>query len=65
MGGWKEHAIFIFSIKNTDETYDLGIINAGQGSEIQGIDGDLTNGIVIFKNINEEKITNFVLKYNK
>ena len=64
LGGWKGHAIFMFYEKNEDnDTYDFGVINAGEGCDIQGIDGDLTKGIIIFKNIELENINNFFKKY--
>jgi hypothetical protein len=63
--GWPSHAIFIFYEKNEDETYDFILINAGLGSEVQGIQKDLCNGIIIFKNINWCNIKNFIIDYRK
>jgi hypothetical protein len=39
------------------------MINAGEGSEIQEIYGDLYNGIIIIKNVSLEKIKNFLKFY--
>ena len=62
--GWKGHAILLFYEKQQNSNnYDVGIINAGQGTEIQGIYGNLCNGIIIFKNISLDKIKDFLTKY--
>jgi hypothetical protein len=61
--GWKKHAIFLFYEKQSNETYNFGLINAGDGIEYQGVENDLCNGIIIFNNINWENIKNFLLKY--
>ena len=50
--GWYKHAILIFYEKIYDNYYTVGIINAGEGSNIQGIQNDLCNGIMLFNNIN-------------
>jgi hypothetical protein len=49
-------------IKN--KLFNLGIVNCGQGAELQGSNHDLCNGILIFKNIPEKKINDFIESYN-
>ena len=61
--GWAEHIITIFCKENDDQTHNLGIINCGQGAEFQGHNDDLCNGIIIFKNIEYEKIYKFFNEY--
>ena len=63
--GWTEHAIVIFVKRNEDETYNLGIINCGQGNEFQGRNNDSCNGIIIFKNHNKDEILVFFNSYQK
>jgi hypothetical protein len=65
LGGWEQHAIFMFYEKNNNELYDFGVINAGEGCNIHGIDGELTNGILIFRDIKLENINDFRIKYLK
>ena len=48
-------------IKN--KLFNLGIVNCGQGAELQGSNHDLCNGILIFKNIPEKKINDFIKFY--
>ena len=64
LAGWVGHVIFLFYKKISNDNYDLGIINAGEGSELQGVDNDLCNGIIIFHNITEQKLDNFLILYN-
>jgi len=64
--GWPKHSILIFYEKITGtEQYDVGIINAGQGVEIQGAIKNLCNAIIIFKNISQTKLYNFLDNYDK
>ena len=63
--GWIEHAIIIFITKITETNYDLGIINCGQGSEFQGYNNILCNGIIIFKDKLDTKINDFLNSYKK
>jgi hypothetical protein len=62
--GWREHSILLFWEKQSDETYNFGIINCGQGVDIQGTNNNLCNGIIIFKKINKQNIDNFLRTYN-
>ena len=61
LAGWPGHTIFI-SVQYDEITrqYDFIMINAGEGSAIQGIYGNLCNGIIIIKNVSLEKIKNFL-----
>jgi hypothetical protein len=61
--GWTGHAIFIFWEIQEDKSYDVGLINCGQGVEIHGYNHTICNGILIFKNIIKEKIENFISSY--
>lgn len=64
LAGWPKHAIFIsVQYDNISKQHDFIMINAGIGSEIQGIYGDLCNGIIIIKNVSLEKIQNFLKFY--
>ncbi len=63
--GWEKHGIFIFYKKNSDDSYDLGMINAGEGAELQGVFGDLCNGIIIFHSITKERLKKFLDRYRK
>ena len=60
--GWKGHAILLFWEK-VDDNYNFGLINCGQGSEFQGYNSVLCNGLIIFKNITKERINNFLTTY--
>jgi hypothetical protein len=71
--GWKGHAILLFFEKiheeKNEETgkitkcYNLGLINCGEGISIQGHNGILCNGLIIFKNIDEAQIIKFFNNY--
>ena len=61
--GWPKHNIFVFYEKNADGTYQVGVINAGQGSEIQGINGSKCNGILIFQNVTRANLELFLNEY--
>jgi len=62
--GWREHAILLFWEKQSDNIYNFGIINCGEGADIQGTNNNLCNGIIIFKEINKQNIDNFLDTYN-
>jgi hypothetical protein len=64
IGGWPGHLITLFIHKNLDDTYNFGIINAGQGVEYQGISNELCNGIMIYTNIMSRPICEFLTQYN-
>ena len=66
LGGWTGHAILLFYEKNKNDSnlYDIGIINAGEGSVLQGYADDICNGIIIFKNIPLQKLLSFITDYN-
>ena len=68
--GWTGHNIIIFikiqqviSEIETENKYDFGIINCGQGVELHGYNDELCNGIVIFKDNLQEKIILFFNMY--
>jgi hypothetical protein len=61
--GWTGHAIFIFWELQLNGLYNVGIINCGQGIELQGFNNDICNGILIFKNIEKERVNNFITYY--
>ena len=63
--GWLKHGISIFYEKEVSGNYILGIINAGEGIEYQGIVNEYCNGIMIFNNITKDTLTNFLKKYQK
>jgi hypothetical protein len=63
--GWNSHRILIFYKKISYNNYNLGMINAGEGSELQGVFGDLCNGIIIFHNITKEILKKFFDRYEK
>ena len=63
--GWKGHAILLFWEKQMDgNNYKFGLINCGKGAGIQGSNGFLCNGLIIFENISKEKINNFLTYYH-
>lgn len=62
IAGWPGHAIFIF-IEPSNFGYTVGFINTGEGAEIQGIDGDMCNGIITLKIMNIKNIKNFLASY--
>jgi len=62
--GWKGHAILLFWEKQLPGTnYIFGLINCGQGIELQGHNGILCNGLIIFKNITSARINSFLITY--
>jgi len=61
--GWREHAILLFWEKQENQLYNVGIINCGEGAEIQGYNGIKCNGLFIFKNITKERVNNFLEAY--
>jgi hypothetical protein len=61
--GWVGHAILLFFEKIDDNTNNVGIINAGEGVSIQGTNGDSGNCIIIFKNIQNDTLYNFLKDY--
>jgi len=70
--GWNGHAILLFLEKTKKETlvsgeifryYNLGLINCGEGIDIQGNNGILCNGLIIFKDIQEQSIISFFNTY--
>jgi hypothetical protein len=62
--GWTGHAILLFYEKEEDsDLYRIGIINAGQGVDIQGCSADLGNCIIIFNGIEYEKLYAFFEAY--
>jgi len=63
--GWKSHCILLFWEKQPDESYDFGMINCGQGCDIQGKNNILCNGLIIFKKITKTNIDNFLETYQK
>ena len=73
--GWNGHAILLFFEKMREETteasrevtkfYNLGLINCGEGIDIQGHNGILCNGLIIFKDITENLIINFFNYYEQ
>ena len=63
LSGWKGHGILLFWEKQTNEMYNFGIINCGEGIEIQGYNEILCNGLNIFKNITKERIDSFLQTY--
>ena len=63
--GWYEHAILLFWEKQANGLYNFGMINCGQGADIQGANNILCNGLIIFKDIKENNINNFLETYQK
>ena len=63
--GWREHAILLFWEKQTNDLYNFGMINCGQGADIQGANNILCNGLIIFKDIEKDNINNFLKTYQK
>lgn len=62
--GWRGHAILLFWKKQLPGTdYIFGLINCGQGIELQGHNGFLCNGLIIFKNITSARINSFLTTY--
>jgi len=61
--GWTGHAILLFYEKKSEDVYSIGIINAGEGVEIQGHSTDLGNCIIIFNNISYTNLYNFLDAY--
>ena len=61
--GWKGHAVMIFYEK-TDNKYNVGIVNAGQGVNFQGIKNNMCNGIVVFTDIEQSNVQNFLDAYS-
>jgi len=59
--GWEGHAISIFIEYKSEDEYNVGIINCGQGSEIHGYEGNYTFGIIVFRNITGVQIKRFDL----
>ena len=67
--GWTKHNIIIFFNKQSsiedDNKYEFGIINCGQGANIQGCNNSTCNGIIILKNIMKNNILEFLRCYKK
>ena len=61
--GWTGHAIIIFINKQNDNKYEFGIINCGEGADIQGCNNCSCNGIIVLKNIEKHKILTFLIYY--
>jgi len=61
--GWNGHSILLFWEKQTEDNYIFGLINCGQGIELQGHNGILCNGLIIFKNITVARINTFLVTY--
>ena len=61
--GWTDHNIIIFVNKQQENKYEIGIINCGEGFQFHGFNESLCNGIIIFKDISENKILDFFNKY--
>jgi hypothetical protein len=60
-----KHSILFFIHKTLDEKYDFGLINAGQGCEIQGVNKELCNGIIIYREVTIVQIQKFINEYIK
>lgn len=64
--GWYKHCICMAYEKRRDsDLYNMLIINAGQGADIQGVTGDLCNGIIIISNIKWDYLSNFLNSYKR
>jgi hypothetical protein len=63
--GWPGHVILLFYEKISEDLYDVGLINAGEGVDIHGIFNDSGNCIIIFKDISKEKLHKFLDNYIK
>jgi hypothetical protein len=63
--GWNGHAILLFWEKQANDLYNFGMINCGQGADIQGANNILCNGLIIFKDIEKDNINNFLETYQK
>jgi hypothetical protein len=61
--GWRGHAILLFWEKQENNIYNFGLINCGEGNDLQGNNGVLCNGLIIFKNIKMECINDFLSTY--
>ena len=59
INGWKGHLISIFIEYISDDNYNVGIINCGEGSDIHGYEDNHVFGIIVFTNITRIKIKNF------
>jgi hypothetical protein len=63
--GWNKHAILLFWEKQANDLYNFGMINCGEGADIQGANSILCNGLIIFKDIKKDNINNFLKTYKK
>ena len=64
--GWKNHCICIIFELKPNQTFDIILINAGQGTDLQGdIQNELCKGILIFPNIAEKTAQKFLVEYLK
>jgi hypothetical protein len=54
--GWEGHAISLFIKYNSEDNYNVGIINCGLGAEIHGFQDNYTFGIIVFENITRVQI---------
>jgi hypothetical protein len=63
--GWQGHSILLFWEKQPNELYNFGMINCGQGANLQGSNNVLCNGLVIFKDITKARVDDFLQTYKK
>jgi hypothetical protein len=63
--GWKGHFILLFWERQPNQSYNVGMINCGEGCGIQGKNNVLCNGLVIFKDITKVRLDDFLQTYQK
>ena len=66
INGWKGHLISIFIEYISDNIYNVGVINCGEGSDIHGFEDNHVFGIIVFTNITRIQIKsfdNYIIRY--
>ena len=66
INGWKGHLISIFIEYISDNIYNVGVINCGEGSDIHGYEDNHVFGIIVFTNITRiqiERFDNYIIRY--
>ena len=59
INGWKGHLISIFIEYLSNDNYNVGVINCGEGSDIHGYENNHVFGIIVFTNITRIRIKSF------
>jgi hypothetical protein len=66
INGWKGHLISIFIEYISDNIYNVGVINCGEGSDIHGFEDNHVFGIIVFRDITKIQIKsfdNYIIRY--